>query len=211
MICQFITGESPVWSDAPPRLFITGSIAHMAQSGDTLWGTGVMSPDLPLNGKPKLAAVRGPLTESRMVASGCEPCGVYGDPVLLLPRFYPKKVNPAGPIIIPHYADRDLLDHEFVDPFSPWQEIIDAIVGAEIVYSSSLHGIVAAEAYGTPAVWVEFSDRVAGSGFKFCDYYLGTDREPPEPLDWRERIVFAEPDWTPPRINDELLLSFPLG
>lgn len=33
-------------------------------------------------------------------------------------------------------------------------------------------------AYGVPAAWVELSDKVAGKGFKFADYYSVFDREP---------------------------------
>jgi hypothetical protein len=45
------------------------------------------------------------------------------------------------------------------------------IAAAEVVISSSLHGIVFAHAYNRPAVWLKLSDRVIGAGFKFHDYY----------------------------------------
>jgi hypothetical protein len=47
--------------------------------------------------------------------------------------------------------------------------------------------LIVAEAYGIPAVWVEFSDNVAGNGFKFKDYYAGTHREH-SPVDFREKM-----------------------
>jgi pyruvyltransferase len=44
--------------------------------------------------------------------------------------------------------------------------------------SSTLHGLVFAHAYGKPALWLEFGDRVLGNGFKFFDYYHSIGVQP---------------------------------
>ena len=55
---------------------------------------------------------------------------------------------------------------------------VRALLGAERVVSSSLHGVILAEAYGIPATYLD-----SGNGenrFKYDDYYAG--HGPPE---WR--------------------------
>jgi hypothetical protein len=66
-----------------------------------------------------------------------------------------------------------------IDVTRPPLEVIAAIAGCERIISSSLHGIVVADAFGLPRRWETF-DRVQGRGFKFHDYSsaLGLKIEP---------------------------------
>ena len=57
--------------------------------------------------------------------------------------------------------------------FNNWKDVIDQITACDYIASSSLHGIILADAYGIPNVWIQLSNRIRGNGFKYRDYYEG--------------------------------------
>ncbi len=131
----------------------------------------------------KILALRGPLTAKLLRWKG----DVFGDPAMLLPMMHlppaPLKQFKVG--YIPHYVD--MLHPYFVqrpagsvliDVHWGLTQFVAAIRMCDAVVSSSLHGIIIAEAYGIPAAWAKVSPRVKGDGFKFRDYYEGTGRIP---------------------------------
>jgi pyruvyltransferase len=80
---------------------------------------------------------------------------------------------------VPHYIERGLepKDGLFIDALLPWREVVDKICSCKEIVSSSLHGIIIAEAYGIPATYASYSNKVIGGDFKFRDYLLGTGRK----------------------------------
>lgn len=194
------------------KLLGAGSIAQFAQPGDSLWGTGSvdeMGVDL---SRCRVLAVRGPLT--RQVCRGDIP-EIFGDPALLLPLVHtPIGEKRYGIGLVPHYVEQDLIvtDDSSVNVIDvtngDWRQSINEIASCDVVLSSSLHGIIVAEAYGIPAVWVSASNRVLGSGFKFRDYYAMTNRESSGPLDWGMGLAqLVEHADSPPEINVQPLLN----
>lgn len=178
------------------KLLAIGSIIYAARENDILWGTGTMR-DKYFQATPgmKVLAVRGPKTRSKI--KGCDVPEIYGDPAILLPDYYKPKQLPIHAVgFIPHYIDQNHPDligdkNAFIidvkqDPF----KTIDEICSCKLIVSSSLHGIIVAEAYGIPAVWIKLSDKLIGGNFKFNDYFLGSGREEREPDsikgDWHE-------------------------
>lgn len=201
-----LTGRRPL---AVPRRYegkvlALGSILHELRRGDLVWGSGALGPT-PIEPPPtaRFFAVRGPLTRDLIRA---DVPAVYGDPAMLLPLIRPPLgARPSGPIgIVPHLEDRAVMRVPsaatvHIDVTQRWMDVVDAIRGCSIVISSSLHGIIVAEAYGIPAVWVRASDRVLGGSFKFDDYYHSTGREPRPPVAWSAGLdaALAAPCDTP--------------
>jgi len=95
---------------------------------------------------------------------------------------------------IPHYVDKAVVpellanspEHPCIaiDIQGDWKKVIDLILECDRIVSSSLHGIIAAEAYGIPAEWAVWGSKVIGGEYKFRDYILGTGRpeQGPGPL-----------------------------
>ena len=170
------------------KLLGTGSIISFASDHDIVWGSGI-------NGKllrPKyykfngldIRCVRGPLTRQFITEQLNLYCPeIYGDPALLFPYFFPeftRKENPTYDyIIIPHFSEEDVFSKEEWDNVvystDPWDEVVAKILDSRFVISSSLHGIIIAEAYGIPARLLRAPHNEEPL-FKFQDYYSGTGR-----------------------------------
>lgn len=208
VIVGAISGRNPVWRHQPPRLLAIGSIIHHALPGDTIWGSGVHNLRLNRPWSPEgktFLAVRGPITRQYILDRGgaCPP--VYGDPASLLPRFHPIRVEPIREVaLMPHLADAT--GREFarrhrlpcIDPSQPWQKVVAEIASCRLLLSSSLHGIIVAEAYGVPAIWTAYTK----SPEKFHDYYQATGRRHCEPIPW-EVAIHAKPPELPERTTDQ--------
>lgn len=171
---------------ADKRLLAVGSLLGAARENDVLWGTG-------MNGKLKLEnyqftnldvrAVRGPLTRQFLSEHfQIEAPQIYGDPALLFPYLFPEFKRSETPsidvLIIPHYSEEALFPktshNHIVYPSEPWDHVIRTILDSRFVISSSLHGVVIAEAYGIPARYLRVTEHEPM--LKYQDYYLGTNR-----------------------------------
>jgi pyruvyltransferase len=124
----------------------------------------------------KVLAVRG--RKVREYIHGLAIPNVYGDPGLLMPLIYYPKVGKKHDVgIIPHHTDKGHHPGGFVIPVAlGWQQFIKEILSCERIISSSLHGIVLAEAYGIPAEWAIWNPGTQAQYIKYIDYLTGTDR-----------------------------------
>lgn len=169
------------------KLLAIGSIFYFAYDQDVIWGSGIngktLDPSVYTFSDLDVRAVRGPLTRNFLREHFNIDCPeIYGDPALLFPYFFPefrKKESPAYDyVIIPHYSERNLFPKSecpnVIHPTDPWYEVVDKILDSKFVISSSLHGIVLAEAFGIPARLLRISENE--NIFKYQDYYLGTNR-----------------------------------
>ena len=193
-----ITGRPVVNTGSSPGVLITaGSILNWATAGAVVWGAGLANLTDEVDPRAEIHAVRGPLTREIALKCGAECPEVYGDPALLLPRFIPKpdgKLYDIG--IVPHYKDYPVVSRFFsrkhrvqvIDVLRPVPDVVADIAASSVIWSSSLHGLIVADAYGIWNRWVTFSDSVLGDGTKFHDHFLATGREVCDPhnLYWHD-------------------------
>ncbi|WP_395051096.1 polysaccharide pyruvyl transferase family protein [Flavobacterium sp.] len=162
-----------------PIYVTVGSILANVNNKCIVWGSGIINQQVLIK-KAKFLAVRGPQTRKYLMGLGYEVPEVYGDPALLLPRYFAPKVEKKYKYgIVPHYNDYKVVDKWFENRTDI--HLIDLMtndiesktiefLACEKIISSSLHGIIVAHAYGIPAIWQKFSDKVFGDDIKFQDY-----------------------------------------
>lgn len=174
-----------------PHLVIIGSVLENIDEGAIVWGAGFMRANGIVKNKPlRVLAVRGPLSRKLLLRQGIYCPEVYGDPAILLDRMFPgleEKSKKFG--VVPHYADksnpalaelRERPDTVVIDVESGIEHFVRAVKQCEVIFSSSLHGLVCADTFGIPNVRIHFGDTVEGGDFKFADYRLGVGSDPHE-------------------------------
>lgn len=175
-------------------LVIGSTITLLTNSHTIIWGAGVIDPKQQLPAIPqKVLAVRGPLSRQYLLDKGIECPPVYGDPAMLVKYYHKPQINKKYKLgVIPHYEDfshpaiQNLKKQEGVliikmEGYGNWLEVIDQICSCEYIASSSLHGLIIAETYEIPNLWIELYGKLLGGHFKFHDFFLsiGHDREKP--------------------------------
>ena len=172
------------------KVYSTGSVMHFTKSDSIVWGSGCIDKGMVGQKPKKVYSVRGPLTRDELIKRGIECPEVYGDPALLYPIIYnPKTDKKYKWGIIPHYIefesseDVEVLKNlesqgfKIIDICSGEKEFINELLEVENVVSSSLHGLIMADAYGIPNARVNISNKLIGGHFKFRDYYLSVGRQ----------------------------------
>ena len=189
-----------------------GSVLEMYPAKNfEVWGSGIMVKNKKLISIPKkIHSVRGPLTRQSLLNQGSECPEVYGDPALLISRYYRKYVDRKYSCgIIPHYCDENnpiLQDFCRRHPeyllikmrdYDDWHDIPDQIMQCSRIISSSLHGLIMADSYGVPNAWIQLSETRYGGNFKYHDYFMSVGRVIDEPfyiksIDDIERIIIQD-------------------
>lgn len=175
-------GVKSRWQNKTLRVSFIGSVIQFIGAKAIIYGSGILREDvvktfarkkIPLD----IRAVRGPLTKKALESIGYSVPSIFGDPAVLLPLFYnPQLEKKEDYIIIPHWTKVDnYKNHPCLSPIThDWTNFIDRILSAKLVISASLHGIIIAEAYGVPAVFL--NDTENEDIFKYKDYYYSTGR-----------------------------------
>ncbi len=189
------------------KLLAVGSVVHEARTGDHVWGSGVngkiwLSDTMRRDGV-HFHAVRGPITRRAATEAGHEVPERYGDPGLLFPLLFHDEIERKAAEILVVYRQAGLdfprtafipninderyylperaelpADWLYISPSSDPVVVAACIRLVDRVVSSSLHGIVFADAYGKETTFLlsRFEPTL-----KYDDYFLGTEREPVVP------------------------------
>jgi len=182
--------------------------------------------------KLDVRAVRGPLTRNILLELGYNCPEIYGDPAVLMPLIYPGRTENKDVIsLILHYRTHIVTDYEkdassqyqfyiddevlnkytiqYIDPKTDdYKLFIDKLLKSKLVISSSLHGIILAESYGIPAIFLNVG--IDDQLFKFKDWYMSTGRKMEFANSIQDALIFEPneiPDLT--KIRKELMNSFP--
>lgn len=182
------------------RLFFIGSIiTFYSLKNAIICGSGILNGKTKYNIKgstKKICIVRGPLTQKTLSEKGYDCPLVYGDPALLLPLYYKPNIIKKWKIcIIPHFEDfSSPIIQEILSLNSPeihiirmrgykkWTDVIDEICNCDLVFSSSLHGLIVAETYHIPNYWISLNNYVEGWNFKFKDFYFSIGKQISNPI-----------------------------
>lgn len=210
ILIESLSGKKPKLSEEIINLknenvySVIGSILGIIHNKNlVVWGSGFISSSSRFKVRPrKVCAVRGPLTRKLIINQGIDCPEVYGDPALLYPLFYKPSFEEKYKLgVIPHFIDQN---HQLMNIFkndpnilvinilSEINEVVDNICKCELIASSSLHGIIAADAYEIPSIWVEFSENVVGDGFKFFDYFESVGRTNEKPFRITENTTIQD-------------------
>lgn len=197
-----------------PKLLSVGSVMFAARYDDFIWGTGVISKTqrlYPLNQK-NIFATRGPITRQFLINLGYSVPEIYGDPALLYPQIYNPEIETTHEWgIIPHYIDVDhpmvqtLVERgvKFIDICAGEEEFVDQLKSVKKVISSSLHGLIAADAYGIPNARINLTGKLAGGDWKFKDYALSVNKNHFEgvqlstDINLNDIVLSESIDWNP--------------
>ncbi len=174
------------------NLICIGSYIQAAYDNTFIYGSGIRTIENIEKGHNyknlNVYAVRGPLTKKYLEKKNINVPNVLGDPALLLSLFYKPEVDNGlkekiG--IIPHksnfkYYDDinkiDLQKYVLINPKDKWENVINKICSCKYILSSSLHGLICADTYNIPNLWLD-EYKIEEGDFKFRDYFESQNRK----------------------------------
>ena len=171
-------------------IMAVGSILQLINREDmVVWGSGLISEPSPEQSaklksyNPRVLSVRGKETAKYLLKAGIDvpDNSMYGDPALILPLFYNPSINSFKKIgICPHYIHKSFFlkninpqdSLSIIDVQSSMETVVNSIASSTVCISTSLHGLIVAQAYSIPWVWLEIVDNnLTGDDFKFRDFF----------------------------------------
>ncbi|MER4764684.1 hypothetical protein J9B44_27530, partial [Klebsiella pneumoniae] len=99
--------------------------------------------------------------------------------------------------IIPHLKDYDYFKNKYrsnknikvIDLKTKDIEfVVDEIISCEYILSTSLHGVIVAQAYDIPTLWIKHND-INTDGIKFYDYFDSVGIKPYDGFEDYESLI----------------------
>ncbi|WP_281981261.1 polysaccharide pyruvyl transferase family protein [Thalassorhabdomicrobium marinisediminis] len=193
-VVEGLTGIPPKYAPRGTGIYPIGSIIKFAKAGCQVWGAGSPHEDDQLDPAADYRSVRGPYTRDLVLRCGGQCDEVYGDAAWFLPVIFRPtvpKTHKTGLIL--HYqhenADLDVSDDiRRIDirrlGYDQIEAFLTEMLSCERIVSTSLHGVIIAQAYGLPAMLATVTDssrQVHGDGIKFKDYFASVGIHDPKP------------------------------
>ncbi len=185
-------------------------------SNTVVWGSGFLTPQTArykivltkirqyLRGKvgqPVYLAVRGRKTREILLKAGYVCPEIYADPALIMPKLYFPKINTKFKLgVVLHWSQEKFASMfnniegvrviNINRKYSEMNSFIDEVLSCNYILSSSLHGLIIANAYKIPCVRLKIEKAPIATSeekddFKFEDYVSGLnlckeDKEKPD-------------------------------
>lgn len=194
-LIKALTGKTPVYVEPTEyceKYMFAGSILNWADKNTIVWGAGLANRNDVVNVECQILAIRGSISKKRAnVCGNINIPEIYGDPALILPVILDSKISVKYEVgIIPHYVDQFPLQYasftkdprvKVINVFDEVETVISEVLQCRRILSSSLHGLIVADAYGIPSKWFEASNKLGGDGTKFKDHFLTVGIQPYRP------------------------------
>ena len=170
-------------------LYAIGSIIGWGYQDAVIYGSGLINKKNVLRcmrQKLDIRAVRGPCSRQILQAYGITCPKIYGDPACLLPLyFYPNVTKKWKYSLILHHKSKlrndEKVRHQaekmgihFIEILTTdYKSFVKQILASEYIVSSALHGIILAESYGIPTIFLKEN---LNQDIKFDDWFFSTGR-----------------------------------
>jgi hypothetical protein len=178
LLLDHFAGLFPVWAPvAESQVVSLGSVLEHIPPGweGTVLGSGRLYEGSRLHlQRAKVLAVRGPLSARGILGSYA-----LGDPGLLADEMVTVQTKKYALGLVPHWSDTTLVNNPMFKQFNPVVidpqddplTVVRTIGECKKIVSSSLHGVILADAFGIPRR-IEYCSQFDKEGglFKFQDY-----------------------------------------
>ena len=192
-----------------------------------MWGTGINPKwQKTIPGNLTIHAVRGLRTLEVLKSKNVVPTEEketrvsIGDPGTALIHLFPsfQWESNGVPCFVPHHQDQELFEQNqrrsvhletnirMISVRDSWRNVVQELSRCSSIASSSLHGLVIADALGIPSRWFQYAgsrtEKTEG-WFKYQDYFSTIGRVDAMPLGDIEELLNVENNyWSPPDQSD---------